>query len=388
MNHTPSSAAAVIGGSNGIGLAIAAHLIKTGHFVYVLDIQPVDPSLEQYHGLYEYIRFDVRNPSQEVLRTLKENPDLHVLMITAGIGRMAEFENLNSIEIKKTIDINLSVIPLIHEFYGRIKSDNRFLCGVMCSIAGMLSSPMFSVYSATKAALVRFIESVNIELEADGIANRILNVSPGAIQGTCFYGGANDPEQLSELAEQIVSCLENRQEIYIPRYAEVYKDVLSRYQQDPHAFGLSSYRYKKESGRMSHQANVKVGYLSGTFDLFHVGHLNLLERAKQQCDYLIVGVHRDASHKGREAYIPFDERMRIVGSCKHVDQVVVSCPEDSDAWNLWHFDLLFVGSDYQGSERFLRYEQFFQDKNVRIVYFPYTDSTSSTQIRHIIQTRK
>lgn len=124
-----------------------------------------------------------------------------------------------------------------------------------------------------------------------------------------------------------------------------------------------------------------IGYLSGTFDLFHIGHLNMLRKAKEQCDYLIVGVHKDASHKGKETFIPFEERKEIVGSCKYVDEAVESCKEDSDAWNLYKYDKLFVGSDYKGTERFLKYEEFFKDKRVEIVYFPYTQGTSSTQLR-------
>jgi len=127
--------------------------------------------------------------------------------------------------------------------------------------------------------------------------------------------------------------------------------------------------------------NKVIGYLSGTFDLFHIGHLNLLRRAKEQCDYLIVGVHEDGSWKGKQTFIPFDERMAIVGACRYVDEVVVSLVEDSDAWEKYHFDKLFVGSDYQGTERFRRYEEFFKDKGVEIVYFPYTKGTSSTQLR-------
>ena len=124
-----------------------------------------------------------------------------------------------------------------------------------------------------------------------------------------------------------------------------------------------------------------IGYLSGTFDLFHIGHLNLLRRAKEQCDYLIVGVHRDGSWKGKETFIPYEERTEIIKAIRYVDEVCESLVEDSDAWNLYHFDKLFVGSDYQGSERFKQYEQFFKDKNVEIVYFPYTKGTSSTQLR-------
>ena len=83
-------------------------------------------------------------------------------------------------------------------------------------------------------------------------------------------------------------------------------------------------------------------------------------------------------------FIPFEDRMAVVGACKYVDKVVPSCAEDSDAWEKWHYHRLFVGSDYKGTERFLRYEAFFADKNVEIVYFPYTQGTSSTQIRKTI----
>ena len=168
-------------------------------------------------------------------------------------------------------------------------------------------------------------------------------------------------------------------------YKKTYRGVLERYQADPHGFGLSSYAYKQASGRAQGGKKVVIGYLSGTFDLFHVGHLNLLRRARAQCDYLIVGVHRSGAWKGKETFIPFEDRMAVVGGCRWVDKVVPSCAEDSDAWALWHFDRLFVGSDYQGTERFQRYEAFFRDKGVEIVYFPYTQSTSSTMIRNQIR---
>ena len=131
----------------------------------------------------------------------------------------------------------------------------------------------------------------------------------------------------------------------------------------------------------------KVGFTCGVFDLFHVGHLNLLMRAKEQCDYLIVGVHDSGAWKGKDTFIPLEERKAIVASCKYVDKVVDSCREDSDAWDLWHYDKLFVGSDYKGTDRFNRYEEYFKDKGVEIVYFPYTNGTSSTQIRNSILAR-
>lgn len=134
---------------------------------------------------------------------------------------------------------------------------------------------------------------------------------------------------------------------------------------------------------MNGKPQVKIGYLSGTFDLFHIGHLNMLRRAKDYCDYLVVGIHKDASHKGKATFIPFDERMEIVRSVSFVDAVIESEREDSDVWTKGRvkYDYLFVGSDYKGTERFNRYEEYFKDKGVKIIYFPYTQGTSSTQLR-------
>lgn len=376
--------AVVVGGSNGIGLAITLQLLQTGYRVHVLDICPPEQNLLP-EGKYTYHFCNVREPDEALLLQLAEDAAVDLLMITAGLGRVAELEYLHPAEIEKLMQINaVAVIKLIRTFYGRIKDSRDFYCGVMGSIAGLVSSPMFSVYAASKAAVCRFVESVNIELEAAGVKNRILNVSPGSIKGTRFNGGENDLSQTQLLAEQIVSHLQNRTQLFIPEYDKVYRGVLERYHKDPHAFGVSSYQYKKASGRVQNEKKAVIGYLSGTFDLFHVGHLNLIKRAKQKCDYLIVGVHPDASHKGKETFIPFEERMAVVGACRYVDKVVQSCLEDSDAWNQWHYDKLFVGSDYKGTERFNRYEAYFADKGVEIVYFPYTQSTSSTQIRKTV----
>lgn len=376
--------AIIIGGSNGIGLAIAKNLTNRGMFVIILDVVEPDAKVLD-NTLYEYHHFNMLDIEEDYLEVLANDNDLSVLMITAGIGRVAAFECLSNIEIQKVLQINtLSTIKVVHMFYDRIKGKDKFYCGVMGSIAGLISSPLFSVYAASKAAVCRFIESINIELEKAGTNNRVLNVSPISIQGTRFNGGKNDLDALQDLANDIVMHLLSSATMYIPQYNEVVKSIIDRYNDDPHKFGLESYDYKTNSGRVCNMKNCKIGYMSGTFDLFHVGHLNLIRRAKEQCDYLIVGVHPSAAHKGKETFIPFEERKQIVAACKYVDKVVQSCPEDSDAWALYHYDKLFVGSDYKGTERFNRYEEYFKDKNVEIVYFPYTQSTSSTQIRKTI----
>jgi len=306
-------------------------------------------------------------------------------MITAGVGRVADFQCHHIAEIEKMMSIDaVSSMKIIRLFYDRIAGTDPFYAGVMGSIAGWLSSPAASVYSAAKAAIVRLVEAVNIELEVSGTDNRILDVSPASFKGSRFYGEPNMIDLLTPLADQILSHLFAHDTRFIPQYEDVLHDVLERYHQDPHEYGLHSYQYKKDSGRLDNTRRAVIGYLSGTFDLFHVGHLNLLRRARQQCDYLIVGVHSSGSWKGKETFIPLAERKEILSACRYVDKVVDSCTEDSDAWELWHYDRLFVGSDYKGTERFRRYEEFFKDKGVKIIYFPYTQGTSSTQIRKVV----
>lgn len=379
-----SRRAVIVGGSNGIGLAIAKELIWKGYHVCILDRnEPCDKQLMSMN--YSYHHCDLLNFDEPLIESFAKDKSVNVLMITAGFGRAAAFEYLHPAEIQNLIQVNVTAgIKIIRHFYDRISNQAPFYCGMMGSIAGLMSSPLFSVYAASKAALCRFIESVNIELEVRGTNNRILNVSPASIPGTRFNGGSNEPSKVESLATQIVGKLFSREQLFIPQYDEIYRGVLERYHTEPHEYGLHSYDYKMKSGRVFNEKRVKIGYLSGTFDLFHIGHLNLLKRAKSKCDYLIVGVHPDASHKGKETFIPFDERMQIVGSIKYVDKVVQACSEDSDAWNLWHYDRLFVGSDYKGTERFNRYEEYFADKGVEILYFPYTQGTSSTQIRKVI----
>lgn len=322
---------------------------------------------------------------EDLFLSLEKDENISLLMLTAGFGRVAGFEYLHIAEIQNLLTVNtVSIIKIIRLFYDKIKSNENFYCGVMGSIAGWCSSPMFSVYAASKAAICRFVESVNIELEVEGYKNRILNISPGSIKGTKFNGEDNDIKLTNNLAEKIIDKLFNKKEIYIPEYEKIYKNVLDRYYKNPKKYGIDSYNYKVSSGRIVNENKVKIGYLSGTFDLFHIGHLNLLKKAKAQCDYLIVGVHPNAAHKGKETFISFEERKKIIESIRYVDKVVQSCPEDSEAWNIWHYNKLFVGSDYKGSERFKKYEKYFADKNVEIVYFPYTKGTSSTQLRSLI----
>lgn len=384
------SKALVVGGNSGVGLATVLQLLDKGYeHVYIAGkdmprMEDVDKAYQERFGaLTSYQRVDLAQEQYDYFDTVR---DIDTLIITAGFGRVAPLEALTEPEATNLLKCNLlGAIRIIQKYYDKIRNNKDFYCAVMGSIAGHVASPLFSVYGASKAGLCAFVENVNTELSAQGYANRILDVSPGSLKGTNFNGLGNNLLLTMDTAGLILEKMFQRQTLYIPQYDEIYKNVLERYHNDPVKFGLESYEYKQKSGRASMKPQVVVGYLSGTFDLFHIGHLNLLRRAKEQCDYLIVGVHKSGSWKGKETFVPFEERLDIVGNIRYVDEVRESFTEDSDAYDVLHYDKLFVGSDYKGTERFLRYEEYFKDKGVEIVYFPYTQGTSSTQLREALK---
>lgn len=130
-----------------------------------------------------------------------------------------------------------------------------------------------------------------------------------------------------------------------------------------------------------------TGYTTGVFDLFHIGHLNLLKNAKGLCDKLIVGVTVDelVTYKGKHALIPFEDRIEIVRSCKYVDAVVPQYDMDKlSACKKIGADVLFVGDDWYGTEKWKIYEKEFTQEGIRIVYFPYTRGISSTKINNAL----
>lgn len=130
-----------------------------------------------------------------------------------------------------------------------------------------------------------------------------------------------------------------------------------------------------------------IGYTTGVFDLFHIGHLNLLKKAKEQCDHLIVGVSTDdlVTYKHKHAVIPFEERIEIVKAIKYVDEVVPQVNMNKmEAWEKLHFNVMFVGDDWKGTPKWEAYEKQFAEVGVKIVYFPYTKGTSSTLINEVL----
>ena len=381
--------ALVVGGNSGVGLSLVLELIKKGYdHIYIVgkdNVNEKDIPVDQIDEFYGKTDIHVLNLLNENYSIFEQITDINTLVITVGFGRVAHFSDLTEREVNNLIKCNMIAnINIIKKYYNKIHSNEDFYCAVMGSIAGHVASPLFSIYGASKFGLCSFIENVNAELSCEGVNNRILDVSPGSLKGTNFNGKGNEVSLLSDISNEILNKMYNRETLYIPQYDEIYKGVIDRYKDNPIEFAKQSYEYKMLSNRLASKEQVTVGYLSGTFDLFHIGHLNLLKRAKEQCDYLIVGVHKSGAWKGKETFIPFDERKEIVQSIEYVDLAIESFPEDSDAYDIYKYDKLFVGSDYKGTERFMRYEKYFEDKGVEIVYFPYTKGTSSTQLREKI----
>lgn len=128
----------------------------------------------------------------------------------------------------------------------------------------------------------------------------------------------------------------------------------------------------------------KVGYTTGVFDMFHIGHLNILRRAKEQCDYLIVGVSTDElveTYKHKTPVIPFSERVEIVKSIRYVDRVVPQTSlNKTDAWEKLRFDAVFHGDDWKGSSMYIEVEKNLRQLGVDLVFLPHTDGTSSTML--------
>lgn len=135
-----------------------------------------------------------------------------------------------------------------------------------------------------------------------------------------------------------------------------------------------------------------IGYTTGVFDMFHIGHLNILKKAKEQCDYLIVGVSTDElvqKDKHKTPIIPYEDRVEIVRAIRYVDEVVPQPDKDKfAAWERYHFHRMFVGSDWKGTPQWLGFEKQLEPFGVEIVYFDHTDGISSTMLREVLHDRE
>lgn len=135
-----------------------------------------------------------------------------------------------------------------------------------------------------------------------------------------------------------------------------------------------------------------IGYTTGVFDMFHIGHLNILKRAKEQCDYLIAGVSTDEvveEYKKKTPIIKFEERIAIVEAIKYVDEVVPQTTMDKmEAWKQLKFDVVFHGSDWKGSDMYNNIIEKFNNVGVKVIFLPHTEGVSSTLLTEVLYNKK
>ena len=139
---------------------------------------------------------------------------------------------------------------------------------------------------------------------------------------------------------------------------------------------------------MTIKKKYKIGYTDGVYDLFHVGHLNMIQAAKAQCEYLIVGIHGDSvvkEYKHHQPIINEIERKRIIEAVRGVDRVEINRFRDKmKLWELYHFDVVFIGDDWKGTNRWIQFEKELNAVHVDVVYVPYTKGISTTDIKRRI----
>lgn len=237
--------ALIIGGSKGIGLGLAIELAQQAEKVTI--VGRTKPIIKLPSNV-DFLPIDLTATDFKWLDNLN---DINFLFYSAGFGKVTHFENIKDNEIERIFQVNvISCFRVLNYFMNRITGHENFYCGVMSSIAGRIASPLFSMYSATKAALFRGIEAINCELRMKESPNRILEVSPGFIQGTSFTGEKTDISKIKLLANDIINSMLNKKEIFIPSYEEVYKKVIERYNEDPIKFATESYQYKIDNNRL------------------------------------------------------------------------------------------------------------------------------------------
>lgn len=238
----------------------------------------------------------------------------------------------------------------------------------------------------------KFISQFKSDYEIAGIVDNNRNKWGTEMSGIRIYS----PEYLQTLTEgtyKVIICIKNYlpivkqlEDMGIKNYG-IYDSNL-KYPRKTSVAAVIKNGDEQETPKKYH-----VGYIAGVFDLFHIGHLNMFKRAKEQCDYLIVGVVSDESvmnSKKTMPYIPFEERIEIVRSCRYVDEAVAIPPaygDTDEAYRRYQFDVQFSGSDYENDPYWLAKKVFLQKQGSDLVFFPYTQSTSSTKLKATIEKR-
>lgn len=196
-------------------------------------------------------------------------------------------------------------------------------------------------------------------------------------------------KEMNPAEYKVLICIRD----YMPVVRQLHRAGIPNYSvYDPYLVYKDEYKPTEEVQEQRKPYN--VGYVAGVFDLFHIGHLNLFRRAKEQCNYLIVGVVTDEGvirHKKSKPAIPFEERMEIVRACRYVDQAVeipLDKGDTDEAYRQYKFDVQFSGSDYADDPKWKAKREFLQKHGAELVFFPYTEGISTTQLKDVVDGSK
>ena len=235
----------VIGGSSGLGLALANKISKNSrNSIIIYDIK--EPLISINNSIYKKI--DLSNDDLRFM--LHDINESDALIFTAGIGKVKKFDNYTFEEIESTISINLlSLIKILTLAADKLKSNDNYYAMCISSIAGLVSSPLFSVYSASNAGVCKYIEAVNTELIKNNTTNRVTNVVATSFNGTGFNGGKTDLCLLDDLATRLLESM-YKKELICKVNEELIDSIIGRYNSDNLKFSLESYDYKINSGRL------------------------------------------------------------------------------------------------------------------------------------------
>lgn len=236
----------------------------------------------------------------------------------------------------------------------------------------------------------RFLSEFGKEYEITGILDNDLHKWGSNLQGIPI----NSPEILKKQEQgtfKVIICIKN--------YIAVMRQMMEMGIADFSVYDCNMTYIRRKAVSVSNDTGKRekkkynVGYLAGVFDLFHVGHLNMFKRAKEQCNYLIVGVVTDEGvikNKHTKPFIPYEERIEMVRSCRYVDEAVeipLEYYNTDEAYRRYQFDVQFSGSDYAGDPAWEAKREYLRKKGSDLVFFPYTQSTSSTKIKELIDKR-
>ena len=231
----------IIGGTSGLGLSLAIKLRKKFNDSNILIIGRNKPEELCYKHNFNFYEIDLSSPNNN----WKFCQNSNYIIYAAGIGKISKFDEFEDEDINKTISINATnVIQLINSKKKELMSLDDCKISVVTSIASKIPSPLFAIYGATKALVSSYISSINIELLKNGSKNQIIEIAPGYIEGTSFYGKKTDIKKINNISEKILDNIDKNKNFIIPENDKMYLEIIKKAQKNPQEFGSESYDYK------------------------------------------------------------------------------------------------------------------------------------------------